>query len=111
MSFVKSFALVDIFVLVEVFAHGGGFVHQVGKGRGVESKPKRLRKEFTRLFVNKFWNKYNSYFSKGFCPILGLQSYRQHSALIPSVEVPTFNKVEIPVFTMLVPGSIASIHS
>ena len=28
-----------------------------------------------------------------------------------SVEVPTFNKVEIPVFTMLVPGSIASIHS
>ena len=27
------------------------------------------------------------------------------------VEVPTFNKVEIPVFTMLVPGSIASIHS
>src|SRR3954462_1240658 len=45
------------------------------------------------------------------CPILGLQSYRQHSTLIPSIEVPTFNKVVIPVFTMLVPGSIASIHS
>src|SRR3954464_11398980 len=27
------------------------------------------------------------------------------------VRFPTFNKVEIPVFTMLVPGSIASIHS
>src|SRR3954466_10958248 len=74
-------------------------------------KTKRLRKEYTRLFVNKFWNKFNSYFSKGFCPILGLQSYRQHNAVIPSVEVPTFNKVEIPVFKMLVPRSISSIHS
>ena len=27
------------------------------------------------------------------------------------VRFPTFNKVESPVFTMLVPGSIASIHS
>src|SRR3954469_14035210 len=81
------------------------------KRKRCRTKTKRLRREYTRLFVNKFWNKYNSYFSKGFCPIRGLQSYRQHSALIPSVKVPTFNKVEIHVFTMLVPGSIASIHS
>ena len=28
-----------------------------------------------------------------------------------AVRFPTFNKVKIPVFTMLVPGSISSIHS
>src|SRR3954471_15661778 len=71
----------------------------------------KVEERVYKIVLNKFWNNNNSYFSKGFCPILGLQSYRQHSALIPSVEVPTFNKVEIHVFTMLVPGSIASIHS
>src|SRR3954462_2414512 len=83
--------------------------------RDVESKPKWLRKEFTRLFVNNFWNKYNSYFSKGFCPILGLQILQatKCSDTIYSGSVPTFiqHKVVSPVFTMLVPGSLASIHS
>src|SRR3954467_15363527 len=107
----KSLELKMFLAHGEVFGHGVGFVHQVLNRRDVESKPKWLRKEFTRLFVNKFWNKYNSYFSKGFfCPFLGLQSYRQHNALIPSVRFPTFNKVRLPVFKMLVPGSIDSIH-
>src|SRR3954466_557027 len=107
----KSLELMKSLAHGEVFGHGGRLYPSSLNRKDVELKPKWLMKEFTRLFVNKFWNKYNSYFSKGFCPILGLQSYRQHNALIPSVKFPTFNKVEIPVFTMLVPRSIASIHS
>jgi hypothetical protein len=49
-------------------------------------------------------------FLRGLCPNLGSRTYRQHNALIPSVVISP-GKVEIPVFTMLVHGSNASIHS
>ena len=43
-------------------------------------------------------------------PNLGSRTYRQHSALIPSVVTSAF-KGRDPVLTVLVPGSIASTHS
>src|SRR5215216_2568725 len=94
LKMLKSLELMKSFAHGEVFGHGVGFGPSSRNRRDVESKPKWLRKEFTRLFVNKFWNKYNFYyFLRGFVQSKVYKSYRQHNALIPSVRLPTFNKV------------------